>query len=394
LQMDHWQPETEQITTHHSPEAESPSKSPARLDPAKNRATAVETPQPVSPATFSPPRNQAAPGFAIAQPVQDIASLIHDARNMVSAMDLYCDLLAEPEVLSAPFRHYAGELRLIGNACRRLLEKMADRESTSELKADSRADSHPSPDRQPESSSNFSQLPSKVPQGSGTGSPTTPAFNSTPASLIRSKRRHFPLEGQPVENLAEELLANQNILSALVGPGIAISLSIHGGQQPISMTRDDLTRVMVNLVRNAAEAMPRGGQIQIELKNEAGFLSLSVEDSGTGIPEESLEKIFLAGYSTHPITIYGLDSSSNPAASAWPVRHRGLGLSIVRSIVSAAGGTVRAFNRVDDPTVAGSPGITGKPHATLPAAADRNPEVLGAVILIEFPRHGPPVASS
>ena len=62
---------------------------------------------------------------------ENLAALIHDARNMVAAMDLYCDLLKEPGVLSAPFSHYAGELRLVSGASRRLLDKLAvlDRKS-------------------------------------------------------------------------------------------------------------------------------------------------------------------------------------------------------------------------------------------------------------------------
>lgn len=65
-----------------------------------------------------------------------LPSLIHDARNMVSAMDLYCDLLSEPGVLSPSFAHYAGELRLVSNAGRRLLEELAVAESLNGLETD------------------------------------------------------------------------------------------------------------------------------------------------------------------------------------------------------------------------------------------------------------------
>src|SRR5579864_8528567 len=54
-----------------------------------------------------------------------LAELAHDARNMVTALSLYCDLLDEPGVLSAPHHHYASELRLVAEGSRRLVEKLA-----------------------------------------------------------------------------------------------------------------------------------------------------------------------------------------------------------------------------------------------------------------------------
>ena len=45
--------------------------------------------------------------------------------HMVAALELYCDLLAEPGVLAAPFVHYARELRLVAAASRQLIEKIA-----------------------------------------------------------------------------------------------------------------------------------------------------------------------------------------------------------------------------------------------------------------------------
>src|ERR1035441_9868113 len=55
---------------------------------------------------------------------ESLIEVAHDARNMVTALGLYCDLLEEPGVLAAPYRHYGGELRLVANASRRLVEKL------------------------------------------------------------------------------------------------------------------------------------------------------------------------------------------------------------------------------------------------------------------------------
>ncbi|MGB8028068.1 MAG: hypothetical protein WCF30_00250, partial [Terracidiphilus sp.] len=57
-------------------------------------------------------------------PGETLAEAAHDARNMVTALGLYCDLLEEPGVLATPFIHYGHELRLVAAASRRLVEKI------------------------------------------------------------------------------------------------------------------------------------------------------------------------------------------------------------------------------------------------------------------------------
>ena len=53
-----------------------------------------------------------------------MSDLAHDARNMVTALGLYCDLLEEPGALATPYLHYGSELRLVASASRRLVEKL------------------------------------------------------------------------------------------------------------------------------------------------------------------------------------------------------------------------------------------------------------------------------
>jgi two-component system sensor histidine kinase ChvG len=101
--------------------------------------------------------------------------------------------------------------------------------------------------------------------------------------------------------------------------------------------------VLVNMVKNAAEAMPSGGRILIglsELPAQGGTveaLRLVIEDNGPGIAEEALETIFESGFTMRAKTF--------TAAEEWPSRHRGLGLAISRSLVEAAGGRITASNR-------------------------------------------------
>ena len=66
------------------------------------------------------------------------------------------------------------------------------------------------------------------------------------------------MPAEPIDNLAAELLANRNLLAALAGPSIALTVDAEGGALPVRLTGEDLTRMLVNLVKNAAEAMPGG----------------------------------------------------------------------------------------------------------------------------------------
>ena len=175
-----------------------------------------------------------------------------------------------------------------------------------------------------------------------------------------------------ISNLAQELIASRSLLSALAGPAIALTVDVEGGALPVRLNSEDLTRMMVNLVKNAAEAMPSGGEIRIGLRKQtdqtvatAGdgqVLSLTLEDNGPGIPRKALERIFEAGFTTHAAGAGLGDPAASSSAGGWPSAHRGLGLSITRSIVEAASGHIYATNR-EGP---GTPGRGARFEIVLP----------------------------
>jgi signal transduction histidine kinase len=96
---------------------------------------------------------------------------------------------------------------------------------------------------------------------------------------------------------------------------------------------DQLAQVFVNLLRNALAATPEGGQIAVHsIRRVVGgqlTLSVTVEDTGAGIPAEVLPDIFEAFVSTR------LDAKGT-----------GLGLAVAEGIVAQHGGTITASNRV------------------------------------------------
>lgn len=240
---------------------------------------------------------------------ENVAELAHDARNMITALDLFCDLLKEPGVLAPPFAHYSGELRLVAAASRRLVDKLVSLEPA-----------HAADWARPFGDARISSVPSRR----------------------HARWKNVPAE--PIRNLAEELLANRNLLASLAGNTVALTVDVQGGAVPVHMTAEDLTRILVNLVKNASKAMSGVGRIHISLWESCvepancPWVTLNVEDNGPGLADSVLEEIF------EP---HSAQAQQDPLIrnDDWPVAHHGLGLSITRSIVEAAGGRIHAANR-------------------------------------------------
>jgi signal transduction histidine kinase len=102
--------------------------------------------------------------------------------------------------------------------------------------------------------------------------------------------------------------------------------------EPVQSTICDLgqlAQVLLNLITNARDAMkPRGGTLTIGLCERRGWLELSVNDTGSGIPEEIRDKIFEPFVTTKG----ALGGSETPGT--------GLGLSVSYGIVQEHGGTI------------------------------------------------------
>ncbi|MFZ0633353.1 MAG: HAMP domain-containing sensor histidine kinase [Acidobacteriaceae bacterium] len=240
-----------------------------------------------------------------------LAGIAHDARNLVTALGLCAEMVSEPGVLAPEHGHFAAEIRSLAEASGRLVQRLAAMTHTE----------------------------------------TAPTFEE-------------PAEA-PIEDLAESVRQLGNLLSAIAGPVVELQIASLPCRGRLRLSEESLTRILVNLVRNAADAMPTGGRIRITTQRGGGrsflwtvdheeLLSeeeaaqvwgeldadgcegatevvLTVEDDGPGIPAEFRERVFDAGFTTRQ------------AGRAWPeTQHHGLGLNIVRTLVENAGGCVRA----------------------------------------------------
>lgn len=247
----------------------------------------------------------------------DLAAIAHDARNLLAALQLYCDLLAEPGVLAPNHKNFAAELRVVAATGSAFVERLA-------------------------------------------------------ALQPGSPRADEPLP-MPIDDLAGAVRELAGPLAALAGAKTSFEIECLPCPGQVLLSREDLARILINLTRNAAEAQPQGGRIRVTLQQGDGgnFFDaatfgaaafpgrrrtalLCVQDSGPGIPDAIQPRIFEAGFST------------KKSAGG---QERGLGLSIVRCLVEAAGGSVRVVSvpgrgtrfEVELPLIAPNPVCHGFP---------------------------------
>lgn len=106
-----------------------------------------------------------------------------------------------------------------------------------------------------------------------------------------------------------------------VGTGIHLQARLEATPELV-MDRGKIQQVVLNLLQNASEAMPRGGRIRIATEAVPGGARLVVQDEGEGMPAHVRERIFDPFYTTKADGM-------------------GLGLSIVRRIVELHRGSIR-----------------------------------------------------
>jgi signal transduction histidine kinase len=248
-------------------------------------------------------RRAETPGTLRAE-ADDLAGIAHDACNMMTALGLYCELLDEPGVLRPAHRHYVNELRMVAASGRKLVEKLTGLRAIE--------------------------------------------FGLSSGEKFSSVRPDLAVD--VIHDLASELMANRNLLAAMAGPSISLEILPNSCHLPVRLSPENLTRILVNLIKNACEAMLGGGRIEITLDAVVSFSNrvravcpsgvlLTVNDTGAGIPSENLDMIFESGYTTKV-------ESHKTTNDSWPSPHRGLGLAIVRSLVEEAGGTVNVESSI------------------------------------------------
>ena len=104
--------------------------------------------------------------------------------------------------------------------------------------------------------------------------------------------------------------------------GIRIEVSEKGTGHQIRIDPDRMEQALLNIIRNAFDAMPQGGHIRIDSHYGKDTFSLRITDNGTGISQEDLDSIFDPSFTTRDKGV-------------------GLGLAIAHEIVTAHDGEIR-----------------------------------------------------
>jgi signal transduction histidine kinase len=271
-------------------------------------------------------RRPAAVEAAVAAPTEgigEVEGLAVEARKLITSLEQFSSLLAGPGVMDQKHQHLAEDLKLLTGPLSKLIGRLAvastegraERGPSSELSAGAGAS------RASGNDPVFAREPLRPVLASG---------RATRTSGTAGGPQHDPGDAGWVVKNCERLLA------AVAGPRVALHVSGERGLGALSLGSESLTRVLINLVKNASEAMPGGGRITIAVRRGPGsrpFALISVQDSGTGIPAHALGQIFQAGF------------TSKKSQCKWPATtYQGLGLTIVRELVEDAGGSVRVVS--------------------------------------------------
>ncbi len=141
------------------------------------------------------------------------------------------------------------------------------------------------------------------------------------------------------------------VLPQMLGKTLTLELPALGGEPAaVHADRDKVQQILLNLLSNATKFTARGGRVTLGWHIEAQTVSITVSDTGAGIPLERLEAVF------EPFVQLGSDRTTVGQGT-------GLGLAISRELARTMGGELTAVSEVGT----GSVFTLALPRSKLPA---------------------------
>jgi signal transduction histidine kinase len=158
------------------------------------------------------------------------------------------------------------------------------------------------------------------------------------------------------------------MLRRLLGASITLTLPRPGPPARVRGDRSQLEQLVLNLVVNARDAMPRGGRLQIEVERAGASALLTVSDTGTGMDEVTRARMFEPFFTTKG-----------------PGRGTGIGLVVVAEVVRRTSGRIDVESRLGHGTRVRVtfPATEARPAPAAPAAEPPTSLAPLRVLLVE-----------
>jgi len=140
---------------------------------------------------------------------------------------------------------------------------------------------------------------------------------------------------KPLKPVTQEInlqfVCQELLHKTTIPDNIKVSCDINHAAQIIMADPTLLKRILGNLITNAIQAMPQGGNLSIRANREGNSITIYVQDTGMGIPKEVKNKLFTPLFTTKS-------------------KGQGFGLAVVKRMTEALGGTVAFHSEVDKGT--------------------------------------------
>jgi len=163
---------------------------------------------------------------------------------------------------------------------------------------------------------------------------------ATQVAQVEGERVVIDRQPYPVGSIVEQACAQS--LAAATGRKVDVKHKVAAGLNKVWLDPQMITQAILHLVNNAIRFTPDGGKVDVRAFAEGDHLTIQVRDTGVGIEPDKLKGLF-------DRSLLVRDSREHHSSASLEFQSAGIGfgLSIVRGIVEAHGGTVSAESRVD-----------------------------------------------
>jgi len=181
--------------------------------------------------------------------------------------------------------------------------------------------------------------------------------SATVRNLLDFTRKDAPVHAtvaiEEIIHATVQLMGNELALAQ-----VRTRIDIAPGLPPVDGNPRSLQQVFLNLLLNAIQAMPQGGDLTVTAGRQGAEIHVAVGDTGVGVPEENLEKVFEPFFTTKEAG-----------------EGTGLGLSVSYSIVRQHGGRIELTSRAGQGAtfvvvLPIKPAVSPRPVPTAPAVDD------------------------